>query len=38
MEDIPYPETRQYVKRILGTYLRYRDARHPEFIWGLKSL
>jgi soluble lytic murein transglycosylase len=33
IEDIPFPETRNYVKRILSTYFRYHtagDVKHPE--------
>ncbi|MFB3816652.1 MAG: transglycosylase SLT domain-containing protein [Candidatus Methylomirabilales bacterium] len=29
VEDIPYSETRNYVKRVLGTYLRYQEI-YPE--------
>jgi soluble lytic murein transglycosylase len=29
IEDIPYSETRNYVKRVLGTYQRYREV-YPE--------
>jgi soluble lytic murein transglycosylase len=31
IEDIPYKETRQYIKRIITTYFRYRGARYRQF-------
>lgn len=30
VEDIPFEETRNYVKRILATYFRYRQSRPPD--------
>jgi soluble lytic murein transglycosylase len=32
VEDIPYQETRNYIKRILGTYLKYMKVRPPELM------
>jgi soluble lytic murein transglycosylase len=31
IEDIPFKETRNYVKRIVTTYFRYQTAGYPEF-------
>jgi soluble lytic murein transglycosylase len=31
IEDIPFKETRNYVKRIVTTYFRYQGAGYPEF-------
>lgn len=31
IEDIPYEETRKYVKRILTTYSQYRRTRYPQY-------
>jgi soluble lytic murein transglycosylase len=38
IEDIPYRETRQYVKRIISTYYRYKNAEYPQLNEGLRIL
>ena len=34
IEDIPFEETRNYVKRIVSTYYNYQKAQYPEFQHG----
>jgi soluble lytic murein transglycosylase len=38
IEDIPYRETRRYVKRIIETYSIYKSAGHPHFKAKFKKL